>query len=938
MKGKLLRTIAALPLAAALFAGAAGLPAFANPQEADTSSTAGESSRQVLTLQGEATNETTYDTASVPTFDLRDVDGVNYVTPVRAQYPFGVCWGFSAVAGSETSILSSGAGTITDPAQLNLSEKHLAYFSHWYIDDKSNPQNGEGMHVYDSLAADGISSSDVYTGGSVFLATNTFASGMGPVLESDDTLFEFRGKNGITQSYTDPVTGAVIDPFCYSPDDDWMLPESLRFKQDYILKEAYLLPSPAGSKDTDQQIGGIPISEYEYDVSGTEAIKDQLLQLRAVCIGFHADVSAPWQTGYGQYMPTKETTDTGTFEWAHYTWQGDLANHAVTIVGWDDNYSASNFAHKVYTLKNAGAEYNPDNFVTDDEGNYVVDEQATARTTPPGDGAWLVKNSWGAATSAFPNHGRGNWGIPVDPDDPSKGGSGYFWLSFYDQSIVDPEALVFDDKWNAPIVARTSLLDAVHRDQHDLMPAGTINTQVYDAEAKSANIFTPSEGEQVMCLSYEVAKPNTTVSYEVRLLHPGYTTPEDGVVMAKGSNTYQYGGYYMVDLDPYLTVLAGQSYSVIVTQRREDGTYAINVAMGSGKGSKLNDLLPAAFRSTEYAQAVVNPGESMAYVDGAWHDWAETSQAVKDAGYGERPMSWELISKMDTKTLDGYEFSDAQFDNFAIKGFALDQALDCEVQLKDIEKLVLCTGESTTVEMEVAGRRADIIDLDYFTARAWEFTDGGGTYAKVTPSAEGLQAQVSGLTPGTTYLYATIEGLGTAIVPVEVHEHAWGETSYSWADDYSEATATRVCGNCGKVESETVKTTSAVTKKPTESATGTRTYTAEFTSSWAKTQVKEVELAKLPKDESSSRSSSSSNASPSSSSSSSSSGSSSTSSSGSGPSAKGPEPAGMGMSSGSAATPKTADPMHPGLLFIGMAAGALALLAARARSGAIHPG
>lgn len=55
------------------------------------------------------------------------------------------------------------------------------------------------------------------------------------------------------------------------------------------------------------------------------------------------------------------------------------ANHAVTIVGWDDNYSRNNFA-----------------------------------VTPPGDGAWIVKNS----------HGTGS------------GQNGYWYVSYYDVSLA----------------------------------------------------------------------------------------------------------------------------------------------------------------------------------------------------------------------------------------------------------------------------------------------------------------------------------------------------------------------------------------------------------------------------------------------------------------------------------------------------------------------
>ena len=59
-------------------------------------------------------------------------------------------------------------------------------------------------------------------------------------------------------------------------------------------------------------------------------------------------------------------------------------------------------------------------------------------------------------------------------------------------------------------------------------------------------------------------------------------------------------------------------------------------------------------------------------------------------------------------------------------------------------------------------------------------------------------------------------------------------------------TATRTCAICGDVQSETVKTTSAVTKEAAVGVPGTRTFTAEFTLPWATTQTKDVQIDPLP--------------------------------------------------------------------------------------------
>ena len=62
-----------------------------------------------------------------PTFDLRNVNGKSYMTPVRSQAPFGTCWSFATVAALESSILGAGLngadGKTADPNTLDLSEK-----------------------------------------------------------------------------------------------------------------------------------------------------------------------------------------------------------------------------------------------------------------------------------------------------------------------------------------------------------------------------------------------------------------------------------------------------------------------------------------------------------------------------------------------------------------------------------------------------------------------------------------------------------------------------------------------------------------------------------------------------------------------------------------------------------------------------------------------
>lgn len=134
-----------------------------------------------------------------------------------------------------------------------------------------------------------------------------------------------------------------------------------------------------GNMDTASNVVNVTGAIYvENDVT---SIKTAIYNYGAIDGSFNA-AQAGFNYDYSSYYQGWETTN---FE-----------GHGVTIIGWDDNYSKSNF-----------------------------------RNTPPGNGAWLAKNSWGT----------------------SVGDDGYLWISYYDRYVFDTET------WGANLVytsARTA--------------------------------------------------------------------------------------------------------------------------------------------------------------------------------------------------------------------------------------------------------------------------------------------------------------------------------------------------------------------------------------------------------------------------------------------------------------------------------------------------
>ena len=78
-------------------------------------------------------------------------------------------------------------------------------------------------------------------------------------------------------------------------------------------------------------------------------------------------------------------------------------------------------------------------------------------------------------------------------------------------------------------------------------------------------------------------------------------------------------------------------------------------------------------------------------------------------------------------------------------------------------------------------------------------------------------------------------------------EHAWSDPAYVWAANDKVVTAERHCTTCAKSETETVKTSSRVTKKPTAKKPGKATVTAAFKNPAFTTQTKVNDVKKSQK-------------------------------------------------------------------------------------------
>lgn len=240
---------------------------------------------------------------------------------------------------------------------------------------------------------------------------------------------------------------------------------------------------------------------YKINTSSANDIKRAIMEYGAVSASYYSDSSSYYSTNNYNYITA-----------AYYCDQQYRTNHAITIVGWDDEFSADNFS-----------------------------------TKPDGNGAWIVRNSWGS----------------------EYGKEGYFYLSYYDKSLSDTAcALEVDlsDNYDNNYQYDGAMI-------HSGISIGTTG--------KYANVFTakanPGAYENIKAVSFETYSRNTqnpSVDYIISVYTnlTDVSNPQSGTLAAQKSGTTTYTGMYTINLDKEVNVEQGETFSVVVELTGKDGS------------------------------------------------------------------------------------------------------------------------------------------------------------------------------------------------------------------------------------------------------------------------------------------------------------------------------------------------------------------------------
>ena len=176
---------------------------------------------------------------------------------------------------------------------------------------------------------------------------------------------------------------------------------------------------------------------------------------------------------------------------SQYTNESRATNHVIAIVGWDDNYSKDNFL-----------------------------------ITPQGDGAWIIKNSWGTEF----------------------GDGGYLYLSYYDKTFLSQTNI--DDFAMAVVLENTIPYNKNY--QHDY----TWDGEFAPVSVPYANKFNAEDDDLLAAVGtyFETGGENYTVMISV-----------NGEVKLVQEGISPYCGYHTIKLDKYIPIKKGDEFFISIT-------------------------------------------------------------------------------------------------------------------------------------------------------------------------------------------------------------------------------------------------------------------------------------------------------------------------------------------------------------------------------------
>ena len=366
-------------------------------------------------------------------------------TSVKNQGKYDICWAFSTIASLESNLITKGLAS----KNIDLSEAHLAFFT-------IRGQNGKAVSSY---------------------------AGKDTFLLWDDASNYYDSTASLARWYGAVKEGVMplkkINSSKYHSD-------KIRIKHPYLLTNAEFMYTKSTAK--------------KLDTAGMNAVKKSIIENGALASSIDIGKSLKdFKKRFGSSAFSKMTS---------YYYAGNKLNHAITVVGWDDNYPKSKFKSQ----------------------------------RPKGNGAWLVKNSWGAYDAGIKVHDKG-----------------FFWVSYYSPSVNE-----FTSFQGEKASGR-----AVY--QYDGVGIGdnmlTDNTPVY-----GANVFKARKDMLIDRVGTWTAQSNMKVNIKI-YVNKQNQYPTSGTLLYNKTFRQTYAGFHTIDLRKKVGIPKGSKFTVAIRVNSDNGKY-----------------------------------------------------------------------------------------------------------------------------------------------------------------------------------------------------------------------------------------------------------------------------------------------------------------------------------------------------------------------------
>ena len=638
-------------------------------------------------------------------------DGQSIVTPVKDQTPWQTCWGFSAIASSESSILSEcyakwdqlapglkekyGITSFKELCEwLDLSERQIAWFAF-----TPEPENGN----YPSQAGEGLIATQYGMGGiynalgGTYYATSVFARGTGPLEESrvpyqNNEGVLNKGATVTAKDGTQYLDQDYLDYILETRDVEYECLIPLGMTKEEVID--HFSANPAVQEKVRQRLEEGVITEsstvYKFvDDNGKYYHVVRMNQLDELKEGY-PDILIFEDEDGNRYTFDPETLSfpgLPRIRRAYYDWSVDESLRYASVLSLDNS--------------NILPRYLADDNVNEAAIKAIKDELTAGRavsigfcadtaspgSTKPAKYINTADNIWAHYTyldTESSNHCVTIVGyndkfprtLFLEGHEPQKDGA---WLvknswgggmstgtNFGSWGIDENGDGIGDgyfwlSYWDKSIGSIETfdyrVEDLVtNRMEYDIRQYDFMTTTEpikYNSE-KAANVFTAEMTTNVREIGVQNNSDATTISYEIYLLNEDAENPTDGVLLASGSEYFKYAGYHRIKTNKVCIIPEGLKYSVVVTQMREGKPY-VSVFYDFNEQSVIDKEAAGMTGIRKYSNAVVNRGESYILDEGKWMDWVDYIPTFKRA-----------YASVYTRTKEEW----LAVDNFSIKAYA----------------------------------------------------------------------------------------------------------------------------------------------------------------------------------------------------------------------------------------------------------------------------